>query len=91
MKAADWQETGKVAELQKSNFKGPQSQFRNLFLTSTLQLIWLSAILQCCGGADLDCECPSLIFTVLHVFVFYFEIHSYIMDFVVDYWKLQRS
>ncbi len=52
----------RVAELRKSNFEGPQSQFRNFFQSAIPQLFWLSAIFRNCGGADYNCGCPPLIF-----------------------------
>ncbi len=51
----------RVAELRKSNFEGPQSQFRNFLWSATPQLIWLSAILRSCRGTDLNCGCPPLV------------------------------
>ncbi len=33
--------------------------------------------------------CFILVVTVILVFVFYFEIHTFIIEFVVDYWNLQ--
>jgi hypothetical protein len=35
--------------------------------------------------------CYILVVTVILVFVFYFEIHTYIVDFAVDYWKIQLA
>jgi hypothetical protein len=41
-----------------------------------------------CNSCILDI-CFILVVTVILVLVFYFEIHTYIMEFEVDYWKLQ--
>ena len=48
----------KVAELQKSNFEGPQSQFRNFFSS---QLRNRFGCPQYCGVADLNCGSPPLL------------------------------